>query len=352
MNIETIAFAGDVPGVTFELRVLRFAGTDSSALKAYLQSSLHGAELPGQAALHHLIPMLEQAEREGRLAGDITIVPQANPIASSQWLAHQHVGRFEMFSSVNFNRGFPLLTDFDTSALPGVDAPIAATDRLKAQLVKLALPHEIILDLHCDDEGESYVYIHEDFWPAMSDLAVALGSTSALLWDDTAGVAFEEACANPALELVKAGKDISRRAVTTIEFRGMNDVDFHTGRSDAEGLYSFLAGRGVVADSAAKPAGTFSGNVTPLNHVEMIRAPEGGMILFHVSLGDVVKQDDPLVTIVTRPGDPTGDITLTAPQGGYILTRRSHRYSRRGDDLLKLLGSRPSATARPGTLEA
>lgn len=352
MKVETVAFAGDVPGVTYELRVLRFSGSDPQVPKAYLQSALHGSELPGQAAIHYLVPMLERAEIEGRLAGDVTIVPQANPIGSSQWLSRQHLGRFELFSSTNFNRSFPLLENFDTDALPELDAPVPVAERLKAQLLRLALPHEIVLDLHCDDESDSYIYVHKAFWPAMSDLAVALGSTSALLWDDTASAAFEEACASPVLAMPEAERDLSRRAVTTIEFRGLNDVDIATGQVDAQGLYRFLVGRGVVVDESERAAAGFSGNVTPLEQVEMIRAPEGGMILFHVTVGDSVEEGDALVTIVPKPGDRTADIVLKAPQAGYILTRRSHRYSRRGDDLLKLLGSRRSETAKPGTLEA
>ncbi|MGH6860047.1 MAG: peptidase M14, partial [Phyllobacterium sp.] len=40
------------------------------------------------------------------------------------------------------------------------------------------------------------------------------------------------------------------------------------------------------------------------------------------------------------------------PQAGRILTRRGHRYTRRGDDLMKLLGRDRSETARPGSLES
>ncbi|CAN7177306.1 succinylglutamate desuccinylase/aspartoacylase family protein [Phyllobacterium sp. LjRoot231] len=350
MKTEMIKLPGDVPGNSIELRVLRFEGRDNKAVGAYLQSSLHGSELPGQAALHFLIPMLEKAEKEGRVAGTITVVPQANPIGSAQWQAHQHLGRFDYFSGVNFNRSFPLLETFDTAALPPIDAPKSLVERLKAQLLRLALPHEIVLDLHCDDESENYLYIHQAFLPEMYDLASALGSTAILSWDSTADAAFEEACAHPALQLSETER--KARAVTTVEFRGLNDVDFETGRADAEGLYKFLVHRGVVIDDSVKLKVDFNGPVTPLENVEMIRAPQGGMILFHVDIGAEVEAGAKLVTVVTIPGDPNGDITLTAPQAGRILTRRGHRYTRRGDDLLKLLGSKRSENARPGSLEA
>lgn len=353
MKTEIVKFVGDVPGNAIELRVLRFAGKDSDVPSAYLQSSLHGAELPGQAALHFLVPMLKKAAEEGRVLGNITVVPQANPIGSNQWQAHQHLGRFETFSLTNFNRAFPLLPDFNTSELPEPDAPISLAQRLKATLLKLALPNDIVLDLHCDDESENYVYIAEEFAEDMKDLAIALNSTAILAWDTTADAAFEEACAHPVLQLPADKRNMKRRAVTTVEFRGLSDVYPDMGKGDAEGLYKFLVHRGVVRDDNVKLETEYKGLVTPLSHVEMLRAPEGGMVLYHVAPGDEVKAGAKLVTVVTKPGEPEGDITLTAPQDGRILTRRSLRYVRRGDDLLKLLGVKPSAVKkRAGALEA
>ena len=37
----------------------------------------------------------------------------------------------------------------------------------------------------------------------------------------------------------------------------------------------------------------------------MIRAPQGGMVLFHVDIGAEVEAGAKLVTVVTVPGDPT-----------------------------------------------
>lgn len=353
MKTERIEFAGDVPGIHIDLRVLRFEGSDAAAPSAYLQSSLHGAELPGQAALHFLVPMLQKAANEGRIRGQITIVPQANPVASNQWQSHQHLGRFEFFSGVNFNRNFPLLKDFDTSGLPKPDAPIAIDKRIKAALITLALEHEIVLDLHCDDESENYLYVFEDYAQDLRDLATALRSTAILAGDSTVSAAFEEACINPVLHMKPEERDMRRRAVTTVEFRGLNDVDPATGLSDAEGLYRFLVHRGVVHDPASTLGEPFSGPVATFSHVEMIRAPKGGMVLYHVKLGDRVSKGDLLATIVTLPGEVSGDIELRAPQSGHVLTHRSLRYLRRGDDVMKLIGDKPSEQEKPaGSLEA
>lgn len=353
MKTEQIDFAGDVPGIHVSLRVLRFTGADTAAPTAYLQSSLHGAELPGQAALHFLVPMLQKAQDEGRVLGNITIVPQANPVASNQWQSYQHLGRFDFFSGVNFNRNFPLLENFDTSALPEPDAPVALDKRLKATLIKLALPHEIVLDLHCDDESENYLYVFEDYAQDLRDLATALGSTAILAGDSTVSAAFEEACINPVLHMKPQERDMRRRAVTTVEFRGLNDVNPKTAMQDADGLYRFLVHRGVVKDDTSTLGEPFTGPVAPFTHVEMIRAPQGGMVLYHVELGDRVNKGDLLATIVTIPGEVSGDIQLLAPQSGHVLTYRSLRYLRRGDDVMKIIGDKPSDLLKPaGSLEA
>mgnify|MGYP003551329899 FL=1 len=349
MKRTTRNIGGDTPGITYALEVLTFKGSDKTAPGAYLQAALHGEEFPGVAAIHFLVPMLEAAEKAGNLAGNITIVPMANPIGAAQWLNGQPMGRFDFFSRTNFNRDHSALDNFDTTKLPALNAPVSAAKRLKAELLRLSLPHEIILDLHCDFESEQYMYIHAAFWPGMKDLASAIGCKAVLTWDGNADLAFEEAAARPALAL-KPG--LSRRAVTTIEFKGLVDVSAEKGMADAKGLYDFLVHRGVVRGKSKVKPDDFKGPVTPLENVEMVKMPLGGMVFYHVRTGEAVKKGAKLATIVPKPGDPSSDLTVTAPQSGYILTRREFRFLPGGDDLLKLLGSKPSVTAKPGSLEA
>ena len=72
--------------VSFEFAVLRIKGKSDGAPSAYLQAALHGGELPGVVAIDALMPKLRAAEAEGRVLGDITIVPAANPIGRAQYL--------------------------------------------------------------------------------------------------------------------------------------------------------------------------------------------------------------------------------------------------------------------------
>ncbi|OYY09383.1 MAG: hypothetical protein B7Y70_10275, partial [Rhizobiales bacterium 35-68-8] len=67
------------PSVT----VLRF-GTPGARPKAYLQAGLHADEFPGMLALRHLAAELAVADAEGRITGEVVVVPQANPVGLTQ----------------------------------------------------------------------------------------------------------------------------------------------------------------------------------------------------------------------------------------------------------------------------
>lgn len=91
-------------------------GTGGVGPKAYVQASLHAEELPGMLAAYHLRALLEAAENEGQIHGEVVLVPVANPIGLAQRLGHKSMGRFELGSSENFNRNYPELATevFDT----------------------------------------------------------------------------------------------------------------------------------------------------------------------------------------------------------------------------------------------
>ncbi|ARQ08381.1 succinylglutamate desuccinylase/aspartoacylase protein [Rhizobium etli] len=353
MDVSEIIIPGDTPGTEWRLPVLRFVGRDPKAPKAYIQAALHAGELPGTALLHFLCERLRRAESEGAVAGDITIVPQANPIGAAQSHFGELQGRFDLGSRTNFNRDFPLISATDRAMLTEDLNDYPAADQLKRQLLDMALGADLVLDLHCDDESLQYAYIDEAFWPEAADLAAALDMEAVLLSDGESS-AFEEAVGF-AWKYAVPGERQSRlpgKLSVTVELRGKRDVDPLLAKRDADGLWRFLAARGIVSDERMAQA-VFAGPAVPLDNVEIIRAPEGGAVLFHRTIGDRVAEGELLVTIVTRPGQPDGSIDLHAPQDGLILTRTSDRLVRRRGDLMKIVCARPSKAARKaGTLES
>lgn len=192
MDVSEIIIPGDTPGTEWRLPVLRFKGHDPKAPKTYIQAALHAGELPGTVLLHFLCERLRQSESQGGIAGDITIVPQANPIGAAQSHFGELQGRFDLGSRTNFNRDFPLISIVDRATLTEDLDGYPATDRLKRQLLHMALGADLVLDLHCDDESLQYAYIDEAFWPEAADLAAAL-DMEAVLFSDGESSAFEEA---------------------------------------------------------------------------------------------------------------------------------------------------------------
>lgn len=336
---------GDTPGITYNFPVYRFDG-GADAPSAYLQAALHGDELPGVVAIDALMPKLRQAEAEGRIRGRITIVPSANPIGRSQFLFGELQGRFALGSRVNFNRDFPLLPSPQAPLPAGPGA--SADERLKRRLIELSTGHDIVLDLHCDDESVPYLYVPRLLWPAMADVAGAMSMQAVVLWDGSSGASFDEASIHP--YLADAASQLAGRVATTVEYRGQADVDPALAAADAEGLYRVLALRGVIEDASVKPL-RFEGLAAPIEHVEMVRAPSSGGLLYHVRPGDRVSEGQLLATIIASPGEPDGSVEVRAPQAGYVLTRRSVRSLPAGGDVLKLVGDRASATHKDGALE-
>jgi predicted deacylase len=352
MDISEIVIKGDTPGVEWRLPVIRFKGSDAKAPKIYIQAALHANELPGTALLHFLCEKLRRADADGTILSDITIVPQANPIGTAQSHFGDLQGRFDLGSRTNFNREFPLIPLSERETLIDDLARFPVVEQLKRQLLHMALGADLMLDLHCDDESVQYTYVDEAFWPEAADLASALDMEAVFLADGESS-AFEEAVGYAwKHETAKKAKRLPGRLAVTVELRGTRDVYPDMARKDADGLWRFLAARGAVGGTF-KPIEPYTGKVTPLDNIEMIRAPQAGAVLFHRTIGETVAAGDLLATIITAPGMEGGSIDIHAPQAGLIATRTSQRFARRRDNLMKIAcEERTKAARKPGALEA
>lgn len=351
MERSEIIIGGDTAGIAWRLPVFRFKGNEATAPSVYLQAALHANELPGTALLHFLLERLRRADVDGAILGDITVIPQANPIGLAQSHFGEMQGRFELGSRTNFNRDFPLVALAERATLlEGLDH-YSAADRLKRTLLHTALGADLVLDLHCDDESLQYAYIDTAFWPEAADLAAELDMRAVFLSDGESS-AFEEAVGHAFKH--QGGdrlKSVPGRLSVTVELRGRRDVYPDMAKADAEGLWRFLAGRGVVSDSAHTTV-DYTGPAVPLDNIEMVRAVEPGTVLFHRTIGEAVKAGDLLATLITRPGDPDGTLAVKASHDGLIATRTSIRYARRGEDLMKIACHEATRKNRkPGTLE-
>jgi predicted deacylase len=336
---------GKSPFQSHRLSVIDFVGS-AEGPSVYMQGSLHADEQPGAAILHHLALVLEEAESAGKIVGRVRIVPQANPIGLHQNVMEQHMGRYHLGSRTNFNRSFDLVDSWDKLPAPqearGVDL------RLKRHLMGLAKGHDVILDLHCDDEAILYLYCYRPRWPQAQALAARTGAKVALLWDadfDTEADAFEEAVTKPFVDSGHQGDWLT----ATMEYRGQADTDPAVMAEDARRLYLFLVDRGVVEDEAP-PAPELSTQAVSLRQVMNIFPPALGTLLFHAKPGDRLEKGDLIAQVLVEPGSREGAVDVVAPEAGLLMARSKIRLARPSEKIAALICDREVEGNRLGNM--
>ena len=323
MEIDHITLDSDTPGQELSLRVFRFRSSGNYPA-VYMQGALHSQEIPGMVALDRLIPRLAAAENEARLGGDVTLVPLANPIGLAQGVFGQTLGRFDLNGRVNFNRSFPSEAVDKLTGRP-------AAERLKATLLALAEKADVVLDLHCDDEGPVYLYVSKRQLDEGRRLARAMQATVILTDAGDDPISFDLAVG---VRWAAERRDGDARFAATIELRGMMDVTSAFAEQDADGLYRYLVDIGTVTDElpAISPVDPIIGDV---DAAQLIPTPVPGALLFDVEVGDWVKEGQRLAVVLSEPG--TEGHEIRSPFDGQVMTRRDLRFIRRGDDVIKVL---------------
>ena len=355
---------------------MRF-GVTGARPKAYLQAALHADEIPALLVLNHLQRLLRRAEAENRMRGEVVLVPVANPIGLNQFFLNYHIGRFELNSGQNFNRGHPdifhavkadvedmLCDDADRNAdiirrsmrrqadaLPGQ----TTIDDLRRQLFRVSVDADFILDLHCDNDALLHLYVGTPNWPGAADLAAELGSRATLLADHSGGHPFDEAAASVWWRLAEA---FPERPVppaclaATIELRGESDVSEDQAANDADALYRFLQRRGLIAGGEDLAPAADPEPATPLAAVEMVRNPESGIVAFERRPGDRVRAGDRIAVLVD-PENPDFDAARTAiiaRTSGLLFARVAKRFLPANQVIAKIAGTEPLPDRVPGQL--
>jgi len=356
------------PGTEQHLVSLHF-GTPGAGPKAFVQASLHADEVPGMLVAHHLRQSLAALEAQGRLRGEIVLVPAANPLGMQQWLLRGYQGRFELASGENFNRHYADLTEVVWAEVAGelgedaaanvaavraalrravaaLPAPTALED-LRRTLFGLAVDADIVLDLHCDGEALLHFYTTPGCWPQAQLLARCIGAEAALLAERSGGDPFDEACSMvwpqlAARQVAQGGEQAvlpQACLAVTIELRGEADVTHALAQRDAAGIVHFLGLRGLIdpPEGGAWPAPAEACcEATPLAGSMPLYAPHGGVLTFLRDPGAQVSAGETLAELI----DPlTGAVTpVNSPVDGLFFARENRRFAVAGNALGKVAG--------------
>jgi len=367
MKTEQIALSPLAPGASLSLTVHRF-GEAGARPRVYVQASLHADEIPGMIAAHHLRERLMALEAEGRIKGEIVLVPSANPIGLAQRVLGDHIGRFNLADGLNFNRGYPYLVPKAAERIEGklsadpeenvrlireaLRAELDAwetsnpAESMKKVLLTLAIEADIVLDLHCDAEAVEHLYTHTRSADEFAPLSALIGAQAYLLADESGDDPFDEACSRPWAEFADRFKD---RPIpfgchsTTLEFRGERDVSHELARRDAAALIAYMTLRDVIAGEAPQiPAPRCQ--PTPLAASEPVPSPATGIVVFQAQIGDRVKAGDVIADIV----DPHSGIMTQAksPCDGVVFARIALRFVTEGTRLAKVAGTEAKRTGK------
>jgi hypothetical protein len=364
-HFETISLPPVAPGTTRHLHVHRF-GALGAEPKVYIQAALHADETPAMLVADHLLSRLAKADQHGDIEGEIIIVPFANPLGLSQRMLAGQIGRGDLGGGGNYNRNFPDLSGSTIAQLKALigqdpaknDALIRSTLRraasvfephneqeaLRITLLRLAIDAHIVLDLHCHQEGITYLYCNEAGWPAAEDLSAQIASRATLVGPGGGIMAFDEACDEPWNRICAAfGSTVEHGCLAaTIEYRGQADVSDELAGADADNLVRFLQRRGVLKGEPG-PLPEPLCEATPVDAVDHVRATAPGVLVHKVDLGARVVEGQIVAEIAPMSGDPfAARIPLRARADGLVYGRLLSRLARPGTVYLSIAGKDPS----------
>jgi hypothetical protein len=363
MQLEHIDLLPPAPGVSYRVTVQRY-GTPGRGPKAYIHAALHADEVPALLVAQRLAARLAVLEAQDQIAGEVVLVPAANPIGMAQRLQGQHHGRFDLRDGVNFNRGFAELGCAAAERLKGItpDVPrvrealreaaqalpaATPTQDLKRRLLQLAIDADTVLDLHCDGEAEMHLYAMASQRETAAELGALLGARAVLLADESGDSPFDEACSRPwavLRELLDAPALPLACFATTVELRGETDTDHRLAEQDAHAIVEFLRRRGVIGGAPA-PLPAPLCEPTPLACSEPIEAPHAGVVVYRAALGAQLRAGELVLDLVDAG---SGHVTtLAARSSGRLYARAPTRWAAPGQRLGKIAGT---ALVRTGKL--
>ncbi|MEE4997585.1 succinylglutamate desuccinylase/aspartoacylase family protein [Pseudomonas alliivorans] len=330
MQHHTHQLLSPVPGTARCVHSFHY-GPQNGAGKVYIQASLHADELPGMLVAWHLKQRLAELDNAGRLLGEVVVVPVANPIGLEQVLMDTPLGRYELESGQNFNRGFvdlgqhvgdeiearltqdasrnrELVRD---SLLAALNAQTATTQlhSLRLTLQRLACDADMVLDLHCDFESVEHLYTTPEAWPKVEPLSRYLGAQASLLATDSGGQSFDECFTLVWWQLQQRFGErfpipLGSFSVT-LELRGQGDVNHSLASRDCQAIINYLIDFGLIDGERQMPPELLY-PATPLAAVEPVATPVGGLLVFcampgeHVDAGQLIAEIiDPISDAVT-----------------------------------------------------
>ena len=336
----------------------RFVGNGGGPA-VYIQSGIHGNEHPGILVAVKLIELIRGILSTHPLKGSITIVPFCNPIALSQTVQGEILGRFDIHTGKNFNRHFPDLSNkvIDKClAIRGEDIDINTvrtvlkdmldvqthsdpSEQMKSNLFQLASQHDIVIDLHADNRSLLHVYTPEHGADITKVLTAELECNLALTGTHDSKGGLDDAL-NYFWSTIQCEFLLKTLPVAyTIELRGRYDISEKLTTQDATALFNFLCRTGVLDDIV--PAKQHTPAVFPVSGIDSPKAPKSGVLKLHRKLGDHIVEGD-LIAEIMELNEVAGDSTikLQSMTDGILFCHSFHGVVPQSQTVYKIAGAK------------
>ncbi|MEW6998220.1 succinylglutamate desuccinylase/aspartoacylase family protein [Colwelliaceae bacterium BS250] len=307
-------------GVSLTVPVYRLQGNGSGP-SVYIQANIHGAEVQGNAVIYQLLELLQKEY----LAGDITLVPYANPIGCNHKNGEYTLGRFDPITGVNWNRMY----HFDESVIDGfaqrnIDCStedikakfeqymhneiadkidhnnygLSTGRRIAYQLQQMAHQADIVLDLHTGPISSKHIYCPEYAQASASYFNI---EHTILIPNSFAG-AMDEATFCPWWSLTQAlaelGRDVDfNKESFTVELGSQELIDLDEALIDARSILCYLQYKKVLNNNALLP-NEMTRYACYLTDYKMFYSPMGGMVDYLADFGQPLTAGQPLARIL------------------------------------------------------
>lgn len=348
-----------VPVYSFEIEQTDpHANTENIAPTVYIQANMHGAEVQGNAVIFQLLELLKNCD----IQSNITLVPNANPVACNHKNGEYTLGRFDPITGVNWNRMYhfdesiitpfaqqhldaseaEIKKDFEQCLIDQIDQKLDQTlehniwgittgQRIAYQLQRMAHQADLVLDLHTGPISSKHLYCPEYAKASASYFDIP----HTLLIPNDFGGAMDESTFCPWWRLQEAYKKLGRNFVMgegvfakegfTVELGSQEQIDLAVAHEDALSILSYLQYKGVIAQSSkqSEQQDTDAKGYQPqkmtryacyLKDYKALYSPMGGMVDYLAEFGKPLPAGEPLARILRMDnygdGDPLHNVCL------------------------------------------
>lgn len=303
LTVPVFTLTGEMPGPT-----------------VYIQANMHGAEIQGNAVIYQLLKRLSSLD----IRGQITLVPQANPLGGNHKSGEYTLGRFDPLTGENWNRLYHCDVDFIAAFVAAninadeqtirrrfkqqlqqqLEAAQASPLGLKSgqhicyALQKMAQQADYVLDLHTGPHSSQHLYAAEYCLEA----ARYFNIPHVLVIPNGFDGAMDEACFVPWWTLSEAFAAAGRAFAVqteawTVELGSQESIDLAQAQLDADGILSYLCHKEMFTRGHFSPA-QMTRYGCYLQDYKTIYSPKGALAEYLAVHGEILPAGEPLVRLL------------------------------------------------------